>query len=152
MRLSLLKGVLAASLMTLSACSSMPTEVFSGASSQQLVDPLRLYLRGEFSWWDAVEEYRLKQVSDKSVYSVNVNLLADGQPYKFKFADEHWSEYANCGISEENNIVQLGSVYRLDCNTLSSKSAFVFKPEKNGTYTFSLSLSEGYPQLLIESL
>ena len=44
-----------------------------------------LYLRGVFNWWEATPAYRFKQ--DGVNWHVNVELIADGQPYDFKLSD-----------------------------------------------------------------
>ena len=70
-----------------------------------------LYLRGQFAWWDALPEYKVKTV-EPGVYRTEVELKADGQPYEFKFGDANWSSGSNCGyLSEkEDDIHQSHSI------------------------------------------
>ena len=54
-----------------------------------------LYLRGVFNWWEATPAYRFKQ--DGVNWHVNVELIADGQPYDFKLSDSQWTPSQSCG-------------------------------------------------------
>ena len=59
-----------------------------------------LYLRGQFAWWDALPEYKVKKV-DSGLYRTEVELKADGQPYEFKFGDANWSSGTHGGYLSE---------------------------------------------------
>ena len=93
-----------------------------------------LYLRGVFSWWEADEKYKLKEVSPQR-YATQIELIADGQPYDFKFADALWTPGFNCGYQgKSDQIISTGSVFRANCD--STDENFRFTPKESGTYQF----------------
>ena len=83
---------------TLSGCSSTKTFVDGLDNDKPSYD--ELYLRGSFTWWEADEAYKVVKF-DESIYRVVVELVADGQPYDFKFADKAWSEGLSCGYKDK---------------------------------------------------
>lgn len=108
------------------------------------------YLRGVFTWWEADENYRLKFVDGK-VYKTSVKLIADGQPYDFKFADENYTPGYDCG----SPIGTGGKVMKIDKPTLSScenpGGNFQFTPDETGTYDFFIDFTnEDAPQVYIK--
>ena len=89
--------------------------VLLGGCSTTFIDELmpetelnyqEMYVRGVFTWWEADENYRLKKV-DEHVFAANAKLIADGQPYDFKFADENWTPGMSCGSASGNSHVQV---------------------------------------------
>nr|WP_252971475.1 hypothetical protein [Marinobacter sp. DS40M8] len=93
-----------------------------------------LYLRGQFAWWDALPEYKVKKV-DNGLYRTEVELKADGQPYEFKFGDANWTSGTNCGyLSEEDKDVQLNKPVKTNCSAVFEN--FRFTPPETGTYGF----------------
>lgn len=111
----------------------------------------QLYLRGVFSWWEADEQYKLKEVADQ-VYATRIELIADGQPYDFKFADENWTPGLNCGYASNSNIVvKIGTRYRANCETTDNN--FIFTPTETGTFEFSIDFSGfGSPKVSIKKI
>ena len=107
-----------------------------------------LYLRGVFSWWEADEKYKLKEVTDK-VYATRIELIADGQPYDFKFADENWTPGMNCGYaSQSNRMLLVGKSYRANCETTDEN--FIFTPTETGTFEFTIDFNGfGAPKVKI---
>ncbi|AWL10519.1 hypothetical protein HMF8227_00005 [Saliniradius amylolyticus] len=102
--------------------------------------PEDLYLRGVFNWWEADEAYRLS-ASDKAIFSTTAELIADGQPYDFRFADKDWSPGANCGYENATDqSISLNQVVIADCD--SENNHFQFTPPKTDTYRFSIDFSE----------
>ena len=100
-----------------------------------------LYLRGVFSWWEADEKYKLIE-SSNNVYSTTIELIADGQPYDFKFADTNWTPGLNCGYANETDkIIVVGSTARANCETTDEN--FRFTPLETGTFEFVIDFS-GY--------
>ena len=95
----------------------------------------QLYLRGVFTWWEAEEQYRVQEV-EKGLYRVSVELIADGQPYDFKFADQHWTPGLRCGYADkqQDQILRLGKVVKANCDT--QVSNFKFTPDQSGKYHF----------------
>ena len=107
-----------------------------------------LYLRGVFSWWEADEKYKLIEQAN-SVYSTSIELIADGQPYDFKFADSNWTPGMNCGYaSEKDKVIVVGVAVSANCETTDEN--FRFTPTETGTYQFTIDFSGfGIPDVYI---
>ena len=107
-----------------------------------------LYLRGVFSWWEADEKYKLVELSDQ-VFATSIELIADGQPYDFKFADSNWTPGMNCGYaSESDKILVVDDPVRSNCE--STDENFRFTPPETGTFNFIIDFSEfGAPKVSI---
>ncbi len=104
-----------------------------------------LYIRGSFSWWEADEQYKVNYVGDNK-YSVLVDLVADGQPYDFKFSDAIWSPELTCGYSvADYEIVTEGVLATASCGKAASVDNFKFTPEVSGLYLFSITFSTWAP-------
>ncbi|MCF2947194.1 hypothetical protein L0668_03685 [Paraglaciecola aquimarina] len=128
----------------LSGCASTAIETFI-----QEKDYSGLYLRGVFSWWEADEKYKLVEIANNT-YSTNIELIADGQPYDFKFADADWTPGFNCGYrNTRDQIVAVGNTVSADCE--STDENFRFTPAETGTYKFTIDFSGfGSPSVLVE--
>ena len=134
----------------ISCCSSTTKE--NEGSSEPSFDYGTLFLRGSFSWWEADENFKVNEVS-KGVYRVIVELVADGQPYDFKFADKGWTNGLSCGFldKEDDEIISLGKKVSVNCYTLVDN--FIFIPEESGKYIFSIDFSGwGDPRLTVDKL
>lgn len=129
-----------------SLLSSCATNVIDSFIKEQNYDGL--YLRGVFSWWEADEKYKLVERSDK-IYSTSIELIADGQPYDFKFADSSWTPGMNCGYaSETDKIIVVGSSVSANCETTDEN--FRFTPSETGTFKFTIDFSGfGAPKVSI---
>lgn len=94
-----------------------------------------LYLRGVFTWWEAEEQYRVHKV-EEDLYRVSVELVADGQPYDFKFADRHWSPGLRCGYAnkDQDQTLRLGLAVKANCDT--QVNNFKFTPGQSGEFHF----------------
>lgn len=115
-------------LTALSGCSTISVE------QRKTQDYSKLYLRGVFTWWEANPSYKVKEGSDE-VYSASVKLIADGQPYDFKFADENWTPGLACGpLSNRDINLKAGAKALVDCQN--PKENFKFTPNKTGLYRF----------------
>lgn len=107
-----------------------------------------LYLRGQFAWWDALPEYKVKKV-DNGLYRTEVELKADGQPYEFKFGDANWTSGTNCGyLSEEDKDVQLNKPVKTNCSAVFEN--FRFTPPESGTYGFYFDVRGETPEIYID--
>ena len=95
----------------------------------------QLYLRGVFTWWEAEEQYRVNQV-EKNLYRVSVELVADGQPYDFKFADQDWTPGLRCGYAkkQQDQTLHLGKAVNANCDT--QVNNFKFTPDQSGEFHF----------------
>jgi hypothetical protein len=108
-----------------------------------------LYLRGVFSWWEADEKYKLIKLSD-NVYSTTIELIADGQPYDFKFADTNWTPGFNCGYASEiDKVIVVGSSVKANCEATDEN--FRFTPVETGIFQFIIDFGElDTPKVSIE--
>ena len=116
-----------------SGCSSnfqLPVEVGGGQSSTIAQLDRTLYLRGDFTLWDAEPQYRLIQ-TQPGVSAAKANFPIPGKVYEFKIADNKWSEGYNCGYKSEGQLT-LGVPLNADCNTV--YNYFSFKPSRKGWY------------------
>ena len=125
-----------ASILGLSGCATRNMEPFSESASYD-----GLYLRGVFTWWEADPKYKLVKVGNQR-YSTTIKLIADGQPYDFKFADADWTPGLNCGYLDEarDRILALDVPVKSSCET--SDENFRFTPAKTGVYEFSIDFTE----------
>jgi hypothetical protein len=130
-----------------SALSGCATNVIDSFIKEHNYDGL--YLRGVFSWWEADEKYKLVELSDR-VYSTSIELIADGQPYDFKFADSNWTPGTNCGYaSESDKIIVVGEPVRSNCVTTDEN--FRFTPTETGRFKFTIDFNRfGAPKVSIE--
>lgn len=108
-----------------------------------------LYLRGQFAWWDALDEYKVKQVSP-GVYKSTVELTADGQPYEMKFGDAAWSAGTNCGYlsQEEDQNLEFGKKSKANCSSVFEN--FKFLPAETGDYDFYIDFGGEVPLVWVE--
>ena len=117
----------------------------------QQVNYDKLYLRGVFTWWEADENYRVQKVSD-DVYKASAKLIADGQPYDFKFADVDWSPGLACGPAtgnEQSMDIGLGNVEEANCDN--PKANFKFTPDETGIFDFFIDFSDPYePEVYVK--
>ncbi|BBN80022.1 hypothetical protein PA25_00070 [Pseudoalteromonas sp. A25] len=124
----------------LAACSSQINSPDSHVSSQSVVDVFdrTMYLRGDFTLWDAEPHYILKPRT-AGVYSVKAKFMSPGKVYEFKIADEQWSKGYNCGYKVQGNL-KLGQPQLADCNTIYNYFSFV--PNKKGWYIITFDYSD----------
>lgn len=112
------------------------------ASTKSIIDQItskdydEMYLRGVFTWWEADENYKLVKLDGSNIYYSSAELVADGQPYDFKFADENWSPGYRCGylIKDEDEVVTEGVRVKVNCDT--PVDNFKFTPPTTGIYNF----------------
>ena len=132
--------------MLVSLLSGCATNVIDNFIKEKHYDGL--YLRGVFSWWEADEKYKLVELSDR-VYSTSIELIADGQPYDFKFADANWTPGMNCGYaSESDRMIVVGDTVKSNCDTTDEN--FRFTPTETGTFKFIIDFSGfGAPKVSI---
>jgi hypothetical protein len=119
----------------LAGCASYTVEPYR--SVRELPD---MYLRGVFTWWEADPKYQLK-LKKGSVYTTSIELIADGQPYDFKFADVNWTPGTSCGYKGKfrDQLITLNKVAQADCDR--SDENFKFIPKETGLYEFSIDFS-----------
>lgn len=128
--------------------------ILAACSSTNNGDP-NLYLRSEFTYWEAKEEYQFKQASSRnkdveSYFVVESEIVADGNPYHLKIADKSWSKNNNCGYrSVESKDVILGEWIELQCDYDFEKEYMTpiqrpldFLPKDTGKYRFTLRINQ----------
>lgn len=133
----------------------LSTGFLSGCSTtfvEQILDKdyESFYLRGVFTWWEADENYRITQVEGK-LYKSSVKLIADGQPYDFKFSDESYAPGYDCGspVGTGGKVLVEGQSALAACENPGGN--FQFTPEETGTYDFFIDFTnEVSPSVYIQ--
>lgn len=95
-------------------------------------DYTSMYLRGVFNWWEAEPQYRL--MSSDGDFIVEVELIADGQPYDFKVADALYSTEHNCGSEASTGILSVDKKFTMTCNE--TVFNLQFTPSETAIYRF----------------
>jgi len=108
-----------------------------------------LYLRGDFSAWNNLEKYRVRNVGN-GVYKSTVELAADGVPYELKFTDSNGLAGTNCGYlnQPDDQLLQISKKVRANCNAVFEN--FKFLPRQSGKYDFFIDFSDRTPQVWVE--
>jgi hypothetical protein len=129
----------------LTGCAVPSTsELFSSAPEK---DYSNLYLRGVFNWWEATEPFKFEPVNE-DILAVQIELIADGQPYDFKVADATWSPAYNCGLGLQSMSLTLDQSVELYC--FNDSLNLQFTPFETAVYRFELDISNNqYPELTI---
>jgi hypothetical protein len=112
-----------------------------------------LYLRSEFTWWEAKPEFKFVAIKDSTNKVVRTKIEADGSAYHIKVADKIWSKYKNCGYKNNaDRIIKLDKWLELECtydfdklNTTPIQKPFQIKPTKDAFYTFTLKMTTTGP-------
>ncbi|AMJ92853.1 hypothetical protein AVL56_00030 [Alteromonas stellipolaris] len=118
-----------------SACSSR-----SGFSIPEVAQPSpkiqfeNLFLRGVFNWWEATSAYQFRK--DSNGWYVNVELIADGQPYDFRLSDAIWTPSQSCGGIYKGQPVMVSTKIFLVCKQGSENLQFT--PSNTGIYRFQV--------------
>lgn len=130
----------------LSACA---TPMYAPQGQQDTETPLdleKIYVRGIFNWWEAEPAYLLSKESSDT-YSVTVELIADGQPYDFRLADQYWSPSKSCG-APDIQVVDQGQALVLYCSGDSKNLQFT--PQVTGHYKFLVTQTGRSISLIVE--
>tara|TARA_B100002049_G_C16037902_1_gene357555 strand:+ start:776 stop:1207 length:432 start_codon:yes stop_codon:yes gene_type:complete len=114
----------------ITACSTSPSK--PGHAPVSEVEFSNLYLRGVFNWWEASASYQLKRSA--SGWYVDVELIADGQPYDFRLSDKHWSSGQTCGSEYQGERIITEQTTYLICGDASQNLQFT--PGQTGVYRF----------------
>lgn len=128
------KLVIAVAVSLLGGCASNSVlNPLPGVSETKNIAFEELYLRGVFNWWEASSGYQLQR--GNSSWYVDVELIADGQPYDFKLADAVWSPAQTCGGKYKGQPATLSGTTYLVCGSDAENVQFV--PATTATYRFS---------------
>lgn len=128
--------LLISTLLVLSACSSL-SSTKPGYSPVSQVDFSELYLRGVFNWWEARPAFQLQRGA--SGWYVDVELIADGQPYDFRLTDANWTSSQTCGSEQAGQAVISQETVYMVCGDLSQNLQFT--PGQTGVYRFRFARS-----------
>lgn len=109
-----------------------------------------LYLRGDFTYWEARPAFKFKMNEERGVKFLTSFIKYDGQPYKFLIADRAWSADKNCGFAKRsdrelryNEWIELQCVYDKEKDSITPiQKPFKFLPRGNGKYLFELKLND----------
>lgn len=108
------------------------------------------YLRGVFTWWEADENYRIEHVQGK-LYKASVKLIADGQPYDFKFSDESYAPGYDCGSSKGTGGKVLSEGQKAIATCEEPGGNFQFTPDETAEYDFFIDFAnEEMPTVYIQ--
>ncbi|WP_416306765.1 hypothetical protein [Neptunicella sp. SCSIO 80796] len=146
--MQLVKFIFCAAVVTLlgGCASNMLDKIYQPSTSHD-----ELYLRGAFTWWEADEAFKVQDVGD-DVYMVKTELIADGQPYEFRFVDKNWSPGSNCGYQNKavDQVIEVNQPVSSDCD--STTENFKFTPPDSGLYEFYIDFhqDETNPQVYIK--
>lgn len=131
--------------LSLSACSSRGIVSIPGLSDEPEVNFDNLYLLGVFNWWEANPAYKLNEGS--AGWYVDVELIADGQPYDFRFSDDVWTPSQSCGGKYKGELTSVSTPIYLICG--SDSENLQFTPNTTGTYRFSVVNASGHELRLV---
>lgn len=119
----------------LTACSSKGSfSIPEVAQPEPNINFSQLYLRGVFNWWEATPAYQFRKGSNG--WYVDVELIADGQPYDFRLSDSTWSPSQSCGAKYKGQPVMLETTLYLIC--AQSSENLQFTPSTTGIYRFTI--------------
>lgn len=93
-----------------------------------------MYLRGVFNWWEADPKHQLQRLD--STFVVDIELIADGQPYDFKVADAVYSNEHNCGSLTSIGELTTQEAFNLHCGE--SIYNLQFTPSETAIYRFTI--------------
>lgn len=126
--------------LSLSACSSKGGfSIPELPSSSPAIEFENMYLRGVFNWWEADPSYKFTRKgveNNEAAWSVDVELIADGQPYDFRLSDAKWTPSQSCGGKYKGQPVMLGTTVYLACEQGSENLQFT--PSSTGMYRFTI--------------
>lgn len=128
--------------LVLTSCSSTSKDKYSD-----------LYLRSEFTWWEAKPEFKFKTIKDSTDKSVMAKIEADGSAYHIKVADNQWSQDKNCGYKHsKDRVIALDKWIELECsydfeklNSTPIQKPLELKPIETSFYTFTLKMTVNGP-------
>ncbi|MBM4056189.1 MAG: hypothetical protein FJ264_16275 [Planctomycetes bacterium] len=112
-------------------------------------DPItaELYLVGDFSDWEAVEEFKFNRINNTYTVDANLSVFA----YTFKIVDESWYEKTHFGASVNNSSVTLGEPIRVYSRFSDpALSNITLEIDTPGTYRFEFDVTDSEnPTLLV---
>lgn len=146
----MLKKITISLLLSAGLVSGCSTTFIDQLIPEDEFDYEEMYVRGVFTWWEADENYRLKRVGE-NLFAATAKLIADGQPYDFKFADRNWTPGLSCGSIENNENVDLELTTKVLADCDNPQGNFKFTPDETGTYSFLIDFNVlNKPQVYIE--
>ncbi|GGW96358.1 hypothetical protein [Alteromonas halophila] len=141
------RSILLSLFVILSGCSSSTNFPIPGVNDSPDIQFNKLYLRGVFNWWEATSSFNFQQSS--TGWYVDVELIADGQPYDFRVSDANWTPAQTCGAKYPGQPVNTDSVIYIVCNP--GEKNLQFTPSTTGVYRFTLTPASGDEVALVVS-
>lgn len=146
--MALKKFGLAVCCLMLTACSSQGfRSVLPLPETAPAIEFENLYLRGIFNWWEARETHKFKAGSQG--WYVELELIADGQPYDFKLSDFNWTPTQSCGAKYQGQKALQAEATYIVCGADSSNLQFT--PDKTAIYRFTVNNASGNELMLVIS-
>lgn len=130
---------------SLSGCSSRSVVPLPGLMDPPQIQFENLYLRGVFNWWEANANYQLND--GPQGWYVDVDLIADGQPYDFRLSDGFWTPEQTCGARYRGQVVLKQEPLYMVCGTESENLQFT--PQKTAVYRFTFTPASGGEVMLV---
>ena len=130
---TVLASLFAAAAVALSACSSVPDLISVNAMK---IDGKDIYLRGEMNDYAAISSNRLIK-RDEGMYCTLAALRSDWTPYRFKFADDNWSQGSNFGYAYPPGVMRAGSA-PMKLNPNSQFEELRYFPKEDAVYQFCI--------------
>ena len=104
-------SIMALASLVLVGCSSTDDSLLVRTSHVGNVDTT-LYLRGDFTLWEAQKAYQITQQT-ANVYSTKVKFGSIGKAYEFKVADADWTEATNFGAATGEEALEIDTAKTL---------------------------------------
>lgn len=135
----------------LTACASTDNSLVEQEAEQGNVSTA-LYLRGDFTLWEAQAAYKL-DAQTSNIFKTKVKLTTAGKAYEFKIADANWSQGYNCGYNDEglDKVLELGIPVQANCDSV--YNYFSFTPYEAGWYEVSINFrNKSTPQVTVNQV
>ena len=120
---------------SLCSCSEQTEHVKNIVSNALTINDKAIYLRGEMNDYEVSETYRLRKSG--AGFCTLATLRSDWAPYKFKFADENWSEGTSFGYMNPPGVIRDG-IKAIELNPNSKFEEISYFPKADGVYRFCL--------------
>lgn len=132
---TVLASIFAMTAVMLSACSSVSGPDLISVNAMK-INGKDIYLRGEMNDYAAISSNRLIK-RDEGMYCTLAALRSDWTPYRFKFADDNWSQGSNFGYAYPPGVMRAGSA-PMKLNPNSQFEELRYFPKEDAVYQFCI--------------